>query len=77
MNDSKSNLEILCMVRIECSLQKIIPIRLLNKFYENTESHIPIIIIISLECMYNLPTEYTKNEIEHEKGTYHDERHKI
>ena len=35
------------------------------------------VIIISLECMYNLPTEYTKNEIEHEKGTYHDERHKI
>ena len=76
MIDSKSNLEILCMIIIECSLQKkIIPIRLLNKFYENTESHIPI--IISLECMYNLPTEYTKNEIEHEKGTYHDERHKI
>ena len=47
------------------------------EYYENTESHIPIIIIISLECMYNLPTEYTKNEIEHEKGTYHDERHKI
>ena len=45
-------------------------------YYENTESHVPI-MIVSLECMYNLPTEYTKNEIEHEKGTYHDERHEI
>ena len=75
MIDSKSNLEILCMIIIECSLQKYNSYQTIE-YYENTESHIPI-IIISLECMYNLPTEYTKNEIEHEKGTYHDERHKI